>query len=69
MSDALVKFKKFDTIDNLAYEYYKDATLGWVIMCANPDFNFEFEVPEGAIIRIPLPLDRVWRGWGETLEI
>jgi len=68
-SDKFIKFKNTDTVDNLADFYYGDPTLGWIIMCANPDFGFEFQIPAGAIIRIPLPLTQVFSQWGENSEI
>lgn len=69
IDDIIITFKAHDNVDNLADKYYSDPTLGWVIMCANPDFNFEFEIPTGAKIRIPMPIDRVWKLWGEKTEI
>lgn len=57
-------FKEFETIDNLAAKYYKDPTLGWVIMCANPDYLHEWAIPNGAQISIPFPLSRVWSFFG-----
>ena len=68
-TDKVYKIKKQDNIDNLAYQYYGDATLGWVIMCANPEHFMEFMVPVGAYIRIPLPLERVFKAWGDKIEI
>ena len=44
-TDIWVTFKQYDNIDNLAQKYYGDATLGWIIMCANPDYFIEFLVP------------------------
>ena len=58
-----------DTIDGLAYKYYNDATLGWVIMNANKQYGMEFEIPIGATIRVPLPLDRVFKLWGIEGEL
>ena len=46
-------------LDRLAAEYYGDDTYWWIIMMANPEYYFEFDIPFGAIIRIPLPLDSV----------
>ena len=68
-TDILYTFKKNDNVDNLAQKYYEDPTLGWIIMCANPDHLMEFQIPIGAIIRIPMPLERVYKGWGDRVEI
>lgn len=58
-----------DTVDRLAFKYYNDVTLGWVIMNANKQYGFEFEIPIGATIRIPLPLERVFKVWGIEGEL
>jgi len=68
-TDEFITWKNTNSIDNLADEYYGDITLGWVIMCANPDFWIEADIPVGAIIRIPLPIERVWSLWGEKSEV
>lgn len=52
-----------ERLDNLAFKYYDDPTLGWVIMCANPDFDNEFDIPFGTNLRIPYPLQRVFDSW------
>jgi hypothetical protein len=38
-------------------------------MIANPDFLNEFEVPPGAQLRVPFPLNRVWQVLGVAGEI
>jgi hypothetical protein len=58
-----------ENIDELANKYYQDATLGWVIMCGNPEYDMEFKVPIGAKLRIPFPLSRVWEQFGISQEI
>lgn len=68
-TDVIHTMTKLDNLDTLAAEYYDDPTLSWIIMCANPDFFLEFDIPVGAKVRIPLPIDRVWTLWGETVEI
>lgn len=62
-TDIMHPFKMGQRIDNLAYKYYSDATLGWIIMCANPQYDNELEIPFGVNIRIPFPLNRVLRAW------
>lgn len=68
-SDLPYVFKQFDNIDTLADKYYHDVTLGWVIMCANPQYNFEWQIKAGDKIRIALPLNRIWNEWGYNEEI
>ena len=52
-----------ERLDNVANKYYGDSTLAWVIMCANPDWDNEFQIPIGTSIRIPYPLSRVYQSW------
>ena len=68
-NDIIRVFKNYDNLDTWAQEYYGDSTMSWVIMCANPIYNMEFQIPTGATIRIPMPIDRVWQEWGENAEI
>lgn len=60
-TDIYHVFKDEDRLDKLAYQYYRDMTLSWVIMIANPDYYHEFAIKRGETIRIPMPLSRVWR--------
>lgn len=49
-----------DRLDNLAYEYYGDATLYWVISTANPKQTYSLLYPViGTQLRIPFPVDAV----------
>lgn len=63
VTDYLHTLKSNERLDNLAYKYYNDPALAWVIMCANPDWDNEFEIPAGTVIRIPYPLQRVLDSW------
>ena len=49
-----------DRLDNLAYSYYRDSTLWWVIAAANNNATsgFLFPVP-GTQLRIPTDLNEV----------
>lgn len=62
-SDILHTLTMGQRIDNLAQKYYNDPKLGWIIMCANPEFDNELEIPYGYTIRIPFPLKRVYDQW------
>jgi nucleoid-associated protein YgaU len=61
--DILHTLKQGQRLDNLAYKYYGDANLSWVIMCANVDYTNEFEIKFGTTIRIPFPLSRIFSSW------
>ena len=45
--------------DFLAGEIYQDETLWRLIMWANPEYFLEFDIPDGAVIRIPYPTNDV----------
>lgn len=49
-----------DRLDLIAYSYYKDATLWWIIAAANNNVNFGSMFPEPGIqLRIPTDLNAV----------
>lgn len=56
--DLFVKYDKNKMrMDNLSYKYYGDPNYGWLILSANPKYgSMEFEIEDGAEIRIPYPL-------------
>ena len=58
-SDFFELYKKNETrLDLLSYKYYNDPNYGWLIMQANPEYgSMEFEIPDGAEVRIPYPLN------------
>ena len=42
-----------DTIDGVAYRYYKNAQLWWAIMDANPKYMTEIDINPGDVLLIP----------------
>ena len=42
-----------DRIDLVAYKFYSDPNLWWVIMDYNPEYPNPFDIPLGATLRIP----------------
>jgi len=62
-TDILHPFKMGERLDNIAYKYYKDPLLSWVILAANPNYENEFDIPFGVTIRVPFPLQRVFDAW------
>lgn len=51
-------------LDLVSYDYYGDPGYDWLILMANPDLgNLEFEIPDGALLRIPYPLDATIEGY------
>lgn len=44
-------------LDKISYDFYGDATYGWLIMMANPQFGaLEINIPDQTVINIPYPL-------------
>jgi len=59
-TDIYVTFNSNKTrLDRLAAEIYGDDTLYWIILLANPNYYMEFDIPNGAVIRIPNPVSDV----------
>jgi len=51
--DIYVATETGDRFDTLAYQFYKDSTLWWIIACANNIHNASIGFKEGTILRIP----------------
>lgn len=58
-SDIFVTYdRRYHRFDTLSYRYYNDPNYGWLILQANPDKgSLEFNIENGAELRIPYPLD------------
>ncbi len=52
-NDLYVATETGDRLDSLAYEYYGDSTLWWIIAAANKLQNGKFALPDGTVLRIP----------------
>ena len=46
-------------LDRIAGDVYGDETMYRLILWANPEIEYEFDIRRGAIIRIPFPLNDV----------
>ena len=53
LSDIYIIGSYSDRLDNLAWTYYKDPTLWWIIASANNIHNAPLGFEEGTILRIP----------------
>lgn len=51
--DIYVATETGDRLDTLAYQYYEDASLWWIIASANNIHNAPFGLKDGTILRIP----------------
>ena len=52
-NDIYVVTELGDRLDTLAYQFYQDQTLWWIIASANNIHNAVFALPEGTQLRIP----------------
>jgi hypothetical protein len=69
--DKYIKFIEGNTktrFDILAQKYYSNPTLGYLILMANPEYVSEHDIPDGTIIRIPFPKDRVLTLYNEKIR-
>lgn len=46
-------------LDKIALRYYNNPFYDFFILMANPEYVDQFDIPDGALIRIPFPIDRV----------
>jgi nucleoid-associated protein YgaU len=53
-TDIFIRTRAGDRLDNLAFEFYEDVTLWWVIANANNLGKGTYAVPPGTKLRIPL---------------
>lgn len=51
--DIYVASETGDRLDTLAYQYYQDASLWWIIAVANNLHDAPFGLKDGTILRIP----------------
>ena len=69
-SDRFEIYKAWITrLDNLSYMYYGDPNYDWLIMTANKQYgSLEFEIPDGATLRIPWPLSLTLEDYNNQIE-
>lgn len=52
-TDIIIISGESDYLDTLAYNYYKDSSLYWIIAIANNLGNGRLSIPPGTSLRIP----------------
>ena len=69
-TDYFETYKRgFTRLDLLSYDYYGDPNYDWLILMANPNLGaLEFEIPDGAQVRIPYPLSTTLEGYNSEIE-
>ena len=60
-TDIYITYSKHNKLDYIAGQQsiYGDETLWRLILWANPEYYLEYDIPQGAVIRVPLPLNDV----------
>lgn len=58
-SDVYVRTTIGDRVEMLAFKYYGDVNLWWLIAQANDIGKGSFAIPAGSLIRIPIQYDDV----------
>ena len=59
-TDKKVKYNKvLNRLDRIAGDVYEDETLGKLILWANPEYDYEYDIPDNTIIRVPFPKNDV----------
>ena len=58
-SDVIYITNETDYLDCLAYKFYKDSRLWWIIALANNLGNGRLSIETGLQIRIPVEIDRI----------
>ena len=46
-------YRQGERLDNIAFDYYQDPALWWIILDANPDIEDPTNIKAGTVIRIP----------------
>jgi len=57
--DIYIRARLGDRLDHLAFEYYNDVTLWWIIAQANGLGKGCLAIPAGKQIRIPMNTDKI----------
>ncbi len=54
-TDLYVTYRSTDRLDLVSYRVYGDPKYWWLILSAN-GYQIEFDIEDGEVLRIPLPL-------------
>lgn len=69
-TDTFVQYSTTKSrLDKISQEYYGEPFFGWLILMANPEVGgLEWNIIDGQIIRVPLPLDITLREYETKLR-
>lgn len=69
-TDKIEEFRQgIDRMDKFSLKYYNNPYMGRLILMANPEYTFEFDIEDGALIRIPFPLEEVMEEYNRQITI
>jgi hypothetical protein len=54
-------------LDKMSLSFYGDPYHGWLILQANPEFTKETDIIDGAILRVPFPLNQSLTDYNDAL--
>ena len=58
-SDLYIVTQTDDRLDTLAYQFYKDSGLWWIIATTNNIHDATFSLPDGTTLRIPQNYNKI----------
>lgn len=68
VDDIYIRARLGDRLDQLAFEYYNDVTLWWIIAEANGLGKGSLAIPQGKQIRIPMNTDKIVGDFNEKVQ-
>ncbi|MFW6243291.1 MAG: hypothetical protein ACOC2W_03940 [bacterium] len=69
LSDKFIRWNPdLNRMDLLSQKYYKNPFYDFLILYANPEYLNEFDIPQGALIRIPFPLNKAISDYSNALN-
>tara|TARA_Y100000385_G_C13055134_1_gene621597 strand:+ start:1175 stop:1480 length:306 start_codon:yes stop_codon:yes gene_type:complete len=67
-NDIYIRARLGDRLDHLAYEYYNDVSLWWIIAEANGLGKGSMAIPTGNQIRIPMDTDKIINDFNSSVQ-
>lgn len=58
-TDLYVEYNVETKLETIAFEAYGNPKYWWIVLMANPEFDMEYEIEPGDVIRVPFPLNPV----------
>ena len=66
-SDIIVTYNTTDRLDLMSMRYYETPDYWWILLAAN-EYAFEYDIPNGELLRVPMPLVKVLDDVEASLE-